>query len=286
MVLLCDAGSTKAHWCLMAANGHTEEVYTDGINPMFQTHVAMRQSISNQLLPEIGPSLWAGTLTHIFFYGAGCTPEKIPFVEQALQEIFKKAEIHVGSDMLGAARGLLEHEAGVACILGTGSGSCYYDGEKIAWNVPSLGYILGDEGSGAVMGKRLIGDILKNQLGEELKEQFMSEMELTVPEIFEKVYRQAFPNRFLASLNTFCEKHIENPIMHDFVYRCLDDFVSRNVVQYPEDKEVGFVGSIAFIYKDILEEVMQAHGRKMGRITRDPIEGLGRYHKPDCVPTN
>ena len=172
MILIADSGSTKVHWCLVTASGQCSDVFTDGINPLFQTTIAMQNSISNQLLPQIAPLLWAGTLTHVFFYGAGCTPEKKGFVKTALEAVFKKAEVHVESDMLGAARGLLGHNEGVACILGTGSGSCFYNGETIEWCVPSLGYILGDEGSAAVLGKRLVGDLLKNQLGDDLKDAF------------------------------------------------------------------------------------------------------------------
>lgn len=285
MILIADAGSTKLHWCLMVAGGHTEDFYTDGINPMFQTMIAMKNSISNQLLPQIGPRLWAGTLTHIFFYGAGCTPEKIPYVEEALQSVFRKAEVHVASDMLGAARGLLGHQEGVACILGTGSGSCYYDGEKIAWNVPSLGYVLGDEGSGAVIGKRLVGDLLKNQLPQGLKEQFLEEMNTSVADIFEKVYRQPFPNRFLASLQPWCERHIDIPEVRALIKSCMSDFVTRNLKQYPAENPIGMVGSIAYCYRDIIAEVMAENGLKMGEVLRDPIPGLCDYHRADCVPT-
>ena len=160
MILIADSGSTKVHWCLMAANGHTAEFITDGINPLFQTSDAMRNSICNQLLPQMASMLWAGTISHVFFYGAGCTPEKSPFVEKAIESVFKKAKVFVASDMLGATRGLLGHEKGVACILGTGSNSCLYDGEQIVKNVPSLGFILGDEGSAATLGKRLVSDLL------------------------------------------------------------------------------------------------------------------------------
>ena len=187
MILIADSGSTKVHWCLVTASGQSSDVFTDGINPLFQTTIAMQNSISNQLLPKIAPLLWAGTLTHIFFYGAGCTPEKKVFVQKALEAVFKKAQVFVASDMLGAARGLLGHKAGVACILGTGSGSCYYDGENIDWCVPSLGYILGDEGSAAVLGKRLVGDLLKNQLGDDLKEQFFAEYETSMADIMPNV---------------------------------------------------------------------------------------------------
>lgn len=295
MILIADSGSTKVHWCLLTASGQCSDVFTDGINPLFQTTIAMQNSISNQLLPQIGSLLWAGTLTHVFFYGAGCTPEKKVFVQKALEAVFRKAEVHVESDMLGAARGLLGHNAGVACILGTGSGSCFYDGEKIAWAVPSLGYILGDEGSAAVLGKRLVGDLLKNQLGDDLKEAFFAEYETSMADIIEKVYRQPFPNRFLAKLSRFCADHMDDPRIRALVYDHFVQFIRRNLKQYFAKNEnmvndhmvnaVGFVGSIAYYYRPILEEAMAAEGIPVGTILQDPVEGLKEYHKSVVVPT-
>ena len=315
MILIADSGSTKVHWCLLTASGQCSDVFTDGINPLFQTTIAMQNSISNQLLPQISTLLWAGTLTHVFFYGAGCTPEKKVFVQKALEAVFRKAEVHVESDMLGAARGLLGHNAGVACILGTGSGSCFYDGEKIAWAVPSLGYILGDEGSAAVLGKRLVGDLLKNpevsplngenglrRKGyEDLKELFFKEQETSMADIIEKVYRQPFPNRFLAKLSRFCADHIDDPRIRALVYDHFVQFIRRNLKQYfqmPNDQmvnekmvnekmvnAVGFVGSIAYYYRPILEEAMAAEGIPVGTILQDPVEGLKEYHKSAVVPT-
>ena len=159
MILIADSGSTKTHWCLMAANGHCEEFFTDGINPFQQTSDAIKNSVNNQLLPQMARSMWAGTITNVFFYGAGCTPEKIPVVEYALEDVFKSAKIEVYSDMVGAACGVLGEEKGVACILGTGGNSCLWNGKEIEKNVPALGFILGDEGRGAVLGKRLVSDL-------------------------------------------------------------------------------------------------------------------------------
>jgi N-acetylglucosamine kinase-like BadF-type ATPase len=294
MILIADSGSTKVHWSLVTASGQCSDVRTDGINPLFQTCDAMRNSISNQLLPQIAPLLWAGTLTHVFFYGAGCTPEKKVFVQRALEAVFKKAEVYVASDMLGAARGLLGHEAGVACILGTGSGSCYYNGEEIEWCVPSLGYILGDEGSAAVLGKRLVGDLLKNQMDgkedaqnpkENLKELFFKEYGTSMADIIENVYRQPFPNRYLAKLSRFCADHLDDPRIHALVYDHFVQFIRRNLVQYHTDQPIGFVGSVAYYYRPVLEEAMKAEGLPMGPVLQDPIEGLKEFHKNAIIPT-
>lgn len=285
MILIADSGSTKVHWCLLTATGQCTDVYTDGINPLFQTSDAMRNSICNQLLPKISQLLWVGTLTHVFFYGAGCTPEKKIFVQRAIESVFKKAQVFVESDMLGAARGLLGRQSGVACILGTGSGSCYYNGENIEWNVPSLGYILGDEGSAAVLGKKLVSDLLKNQLGDDLKQAFFTEYETSMADIIEKVYRQPFPNRFLAKLSRFCADHIDDERIYALVYDHFVQFIRRNLLQYKTDTPIGFVGSIAFYYRPILEKAMQAEGLPLGQILQDPIEGLKEYHKDAAVPT-
>lgn len=291
MILIADSGSTKVHWCLMAANGHTAEFITDGINPLFQTSDAMRNSICNQLLPQMASMLWAGTVSHVFFYGAGCTPEKSPFVEKAIESVFKKAKVFVASDMLGATRGLLGHEKGVACILGTGSNSCLYDGEQIVKNVPSLGFILGDEGSAATLGKRLVSDLLKNQLGDDLKERFLSQYAINQADVIEHVYRQPFPNRWLANLARFCAENIDDPRIHDLVYDHFAQFVKRNISQYYTSEEqkqsmpVGFVGSIAFYYRPVLEQVMSDYGFRVGQILQDPIPGLVEYHRGDVVPT-
>ncbi len=285
MILIADSGSTKTHWCLMANNGDVNEFFTDGINPFFQTTDAMQNSVSNQLLPQMGHLMWVGPVTNVFFYGAGCTPEKIPFVTRAMQAVFKKAQVEVNSDMLGAARALLGNNPGVACILGTGSNSCQYDGEKFVKNVPALGFILGDEGSGAVLGKRLVADLLKNQLSDELKEKFLTQYNTSQADIIENVYRKPFPNRYLAKLSKFAAENIDNPQIYDLVYDHFRQFVVRNLKQYPQELPVGFVGSIAYYYKDVLEKALNDNGIQLANILQDPIDGLREYHKKDLIPT-
>jgi N-acetylglucosamine kinase-like BadF-type ATPase len=205
-------------------------------------------------------------------------------VQAALKSVFRHAETEVYSDMMGAARALLQHSEGVACILGTGSNSCLYDGEKFIKNVPALGFILGDEGSGAVLGKRLVADLLKNQLTNDLKEQFLKEYNLTQADIIERVYRQPFPNRFLASLSRFCADHLDNPMIHELVYEHFQTFVTRILKQYPS-VPVGFVGSIAYYYREVLERVMMNNHVQLAQIVQSPMDGLIAYHQPDVRPT-
>ena len=179
---------------------------------------------------------------------------------------------------------MLGRNEGVACILGTGSNSCLYDGEKFTKNVPALGFILGDEGSGAVLGKRLVADLLKDQLNDELKEMFLKEYNLTQADIIDKVYRQPFPNRFLASLSKFCADHLDNPLIYDLVYDHFQTFVTRILKQYPA-VPVGFVGSIAYYYKPILTKVLDDNHIEVADILQSPMPGLIEYHKNDVVPT-
>lgn len=296
MILIADSGSTKTQWCLMTANGHSAEMMTDGINPFFLTKEQIVSLLEQQLLPQMGKMMWAGTLTHIFFYGAGCTPEKSILVKEALQQVFKNTSADVCSDMLGAARGLLGRNKGVACILGTGSNSCYYDGENICKNVPALGFILGDEGSGAVLGKRLVADLLKNQMGEALKQKFLAQYNVTQADIIEHVYRQPLPNRYLAQLSRFCSENIHEQAIYRLVYDHFNQFVIRNLRQYYEmengmdntevkNMPVGFVGSIAYYYQDVLKKVLEDQGLTLSSIMITPMQGLKEYHKSDLIPT-
>ena len=283
MILIADSGSTKTHWFLMAANGQTSEFFTDGINPFYQTSDGIKASISNQLLPQMGHLMWVGPVTDIFFYGAGCTPEKKKLVVEALQACFRQAAVTVESDMVGAARGLIGHTDGIACILGTGSNSCLFDGTNIVKNVPALGFILGDEGSGAVLGKRLVADLLKNQLGEELKQKFLTQYNTTQAEIIDNVYRKPFPNRYLASMSKFAAENIDNPQIYALVYDHFNQFVVRNLKQYPV-LPVGFIGSIAYYYQDVLKKVLADNGFQLAQILQSPMEGLKEYHKGDIKP--
>lgn len=278
MILIADGGSTKTHWCLLTASGQSSEFFTDGINPFQQTSDAIKNTISNQLLPQMGRLMWAGDVTNVYFYGAGCTPEKVKPVSMAISACFKKAEVSVQSDMVGAAIGLLGKESGVACILGTGANSCYWDGEQIQKNVPALGFILGDEGSGAVLGKRLVADVLKNQLSDELKEKFLTQYNLTAADVIENVYRKPFPNRYLAGLSKFCAENIENPMIYKLVYDHFEYFAKRILKQYPQELEVGFVGSIAYYYQDVLKKVLTDNGIKIGKILQSPMEGMKAFH--------
>jgi len=276
MILLADGGSTKTDWCVAAQGKQLQRITTQGINPFFISDDAIGEEIRSSLLPKLQTS----SFTALYFYGAGCLPEKIPMMQSALGKYLEVKTIEVYSDLLGAARGLSGRNPGIICILGTGSNSCFYDGEKIVSNVSPLGFILGDEGSGAVLGKLLVGDLLKNQLPAGLKEKFLSEFDLTLPAIIERVYRRPFPNRFLASLSPFLLRNIEEPALRLLVFNSFRSFLTRNVMQYDyEHYPVHFVGSVAYYYREILEEAVLASGMQLGDIMQNPMEGLVKYHQ-------
>lgn len=277
MILIADSGSTKTDWTVVEHGEVICRTQTKGMNPFFQTEEEMTAELLQVLLPQL-PN---GAVESVYFYGAGCTPEKCPVVADTLKKALNSPIAEVYSDMLGAARGLCGRETGIVCIMGTGSNSCLYNGEKFVANVSPLGFILGDEGSGAVLGKLLVGDLLKNQLGEELKEKFLKQFNLTPAEIIDRVYRKPFPNRFLASLSPFLAENIQEPGIRNLVRGSFLSFLRRNVMQYEnyEQQKVNFIGSIAYYYKEILTEAVLECGLHMGKIMKAPMEGLIEYHK-------
>lgn len=276
MLLIADSGSTKTDWCIVLNDTLIKRIETKGMNPFFQSEEEIRQALTVSLLPQLPE----GTFNSVHFYGAGCTLEKAPVLRRAIADSLPVVgNIKAHSDMLAAARGLCGHEAGIACILGTGSNSCFYDGKEIVSNISPLGFILGDEGSGAVLGKLLVGDVLKNQLPPAIKEAFLKEFDLTAPEIIDRVYRQPFPNRFLASLSPFIARHLDEPALRTLVFNSFIAFLRRNVMQYDyEHFTVHFIGSVAHCYKEILQEAAQETGVRIGKILQSPMEGLIEYH--------
>ena len=277
MILIADSGSTKTDWCVVLNGAVIKRLGTKGINPFFQSEEEIQQKLTASLLPQLPE----GKFNAVYFYGAGCTPEKAPTLRRAIADSLPVVgNIKAYSDMLAAARGLCGHEAGIACILGTGSNSCFYNGEEIVNNISPLGFILGDEGSGAVLGKLLVGDVLKNQLPPAIKEAFLKQFDLTAPEIIDRVYRQPFPNRFLASLSPFLAQHLEELAIRSLVLNSFIAFLRRNVMQYDyKQYPVHFIGSVAHCYKEILQEAAQTTGIQIGKILQSPMEGLIQYHQ-------
>lgn len=276
--LIADSGSTKTSWAL--TDGATREHFeTMGINPVRDSEEDIEKIIQTFPMLEGHPSPCEGKeVFFVFFYGAGCIPPYSDVVRRVLKRRFPNAEVKVESDLLGAAHALCGHKEGIACILGTGSNSCLYDGMQIVENVSPLGWILGDEGSGAVLGRRLVGDILKGQFSPALCQAFTEETGFTRAEIVNKVYREPMPNRFLASLVPFLGRHRDSDDVHHFLINEFRRFLHRNVAAYRRlDLPVSFVGGIANSFRDELAEALCLEGMKLGRILQRPIDGMVDY---------
>ena len=278
-ILIADAGSTKVEWALVMPDGSVAANFTtDGINALLAGTDAVNATLTDvaSTLPE------NVSVDAIYYYGAGCaTPEICDKMRQGIATVWPDAEIMVCSDLLGAARSLFGNRKGIACILGTGSNSCLYDGRQIVAQIPSLGYVLGDEGSGAALGKRMVGDAFKLQLPDNIREKFLEEFHITLPMILDKVYKQPSPNKFLASLVPFLKENLWNPYIYSLVLAELTEFVKRNVAMYPgaHSMELSFTGSIAFHFDRVLREAVASQGYRVTSISENPMPGLIEYHK-------
>jgi N-acetylglucosamine kinase-like BadF-type ATPase len=275
-ILLADSGSTKTDWCLIDTESElTERFNTVGINPFQQTKEEISANLRDSLLPSLGDV----SINRIFFYGAGCAnEEKKNVVRSALAENIC-AEISVDSDLMGAARALCGTEEGIACILGTGSNSCQYDGKEIVHNVSPLGYVLGDEGGGDCLGKTFLGNVLKGQFSAEVCERFFAETGTTQADILDNVYKKTFPNRYLASFSPIINSMIKYAEVREMVIECFDSFFNRNVMNYEYQKySANFVGSIAYHFESLLKESAKKWGITVGTIIKSPMDGLIGYH--------
>ena len=276
MILIADSGSTKTDWCV-AKDGFTVKRFTtQGINPYHQDERRINGIVLDELLPQTGEY----KLKKIVFYGSGCRDEIIPTMKNILYSAFNNnVEVEIYSDLLGAARAICGHEEGIACILGTGSNSCLYDGKKIVGNIPPLGYILGDEGSGATLGKIFINEIFKNSRMYDLKKEFLQVLKMTEGDIIDRVYRQPMANRFLASLAPFIHSHIERHEVNEIVTENFRQFLLKNVKRYHrDDLQVSFIGSIAWHFKSQLLQSALEENVYVGSVEKSPMDGLLRYH--------
>lgn len=274
MFLLCDSGSTKTDWLVGKKSSHIphKRFQTSGINPALMG----LPTVENILIDELLPQIQLYEITEIEFYGAGCIPDICLDMEVLFSKVITGLKnIKVSSDLYGAAKALCGNSEGIAAILGTGSNSCFYNGNEILKNTPALGYILGDEGSGAVLGRNLLNSILKRLLPTDIIDNFYLETGLKQKDIVDKVYRGNSPNRFLASFSTFIHNHIESDEIKEIVISNFQNFLVRNILQYGRpDLPVNCVGSIAYYYSNELKVAAEREGFKVGKILKSPLEGL------------
>jgi glucosamine kinase len=276
MILVADSGSTKTEWKVVNEGIPQESLFTSGINPFFLTTEAIYLILKNELKELAGFNF-----DRVYYYGSGCnSPARGNTVINAIDKYFSPGKIFIGSDLLAAARALCGHNPGIACIIGTGSNSCYYDGSVIVSNVSPLGYILGDEAGAAVIGRKLISGILKKQVPDTIIELFFETYKITPAEIQENVYMKPFPNKYLGQFAKFISANVHFPELQEIITSCFDDFIKRNILQYPESKllPVHFTGSIAWYFRSFLEDLLIQNNLQPGTITLSPMSSLINYH--------
>ena len=275
MKLIAESGSTRTEWALVEDNHLIQRAFTEGINPFYQT----RREISRNVrlgLPEI---FFRKKIEQVYYYGTGCTSdEKKNVLEASLVAQFK-TPIQVESDLLAAARSLFKCEAGIACILGTGSSSCFYDGEFIVKNIEAGGYILGDEGSGSVLGKIFLSDVLTGLAPKNVMTDFFEKFRISPSEVMESVYNRPFPNRFLSTISYFLADYMDDDYVYGLITSNLRSFFTRNVCQYDyKNYPIRFVGSLAYGYANILRQVAGEFGIELTIIEETPMPGLIEFH--------
>lgn len=279
MILIADSGSTKTDWRAVNKFGSVKGTSTAGINPVFMDEKQIADILKKNLVPFISENS-DEKLEAIYFYGAGVVDEaRSAVICGALKKHFPDAACEAASDLLAAARALCGHQEGIACIVGTGSNSCFYDGGQIVSNVRAGGFILGDEAGGAWIGKRLLSDYIKGLLPTAINEKFEKTFGLDYPTIVSKVYKEPMPNAFLASFAPFLTDFKNHPYVKNLLKEGFESFLARNVMQYDyKNREINFVGSVAYYFKEALVKALVAGGMKPGRIVRKPMDGLINYH--------
>lgn len=277
MILIADSGSTKTDWLLVHGEKCRKACKTTGLNPYF---VDSRE-VASVLEKDLVPALSGHQPEAVFFYGAGCSSAaKQAVIGDALKSVFPGVFVDVEHDLLAAARALFGHEAGIACILGTGSNSCVYDGREVKNSLFSLGYMFGDEGSGAHLGKSYIADHLKDRVPGEVRQAFERRYGLSKEDILTSIYKKANPNRFLASFSLFLREQLDHPYVRSLVSSCFDAFFEEQLTQYDEyrDLPLSCIGSVAFHFRSLFEESANRHGAETGTFMVSPMEGLVRFH--------
>lgn len=280
MILIADSGATKSDWILMNDDGEQMRFQLVGLNPFYVDTIEIENILSKELTPYIENK----KIHQIFFYGAGCSSVyKCMTVEEALNKLFTNAEIVVESDLLGAGRALFNDREGIACILGTGSNSCLFDGNKIVENITSLGYFFGDEGSGAHIGKIFLKDYLLGNLPPEIETAFKKNYNYSRDNILDAIYNLPFPNRYLASFSEFYADNLSNKYIFDLVSNSFREFFTNQIEHYSKYKKVpiSFVGSVAFFFEALLRQIAAEFEVKIDQILRSPINALAEYHKQE-----
>jgi glucosamine kinase len=276
-ILIAESGSTKTDWRLINQDKEGAPIRTQGINPYYLSKEQMVAILSDELLPQLGLPV-----THIYFYGAGCSDnDRKNIVADALNAVLPGTTILVNNDLLAASRSVLGTNAGIICILGTGSNACHFDGQNISQTLPNLGFWLGDEGSGSYMGKQLIRDFFHLEMPSEIYGAFKDRYGLSRNYVLERMYTQPFPNRYAASFVKFLQDHLTNPYSHNLVYQAFTEFIRLYVLKFENVNTlpINFCGSIAYHFSETLRMAAKDKGLHISKIIKSPVDGLVLYHK-------
>ncbi|MBS1665041.1 MAG: N-acetylglucosamine kinase [Bacteroidetes bacterium] len=276
-ILIADSGATKCEWCLLQ-EGKKKKIDTQGISPYFLDAAGIGQVLNRELLPVLKKQ----AVDQVYYYGTGCNnPDNRKIVEKALKLAFPGAKVHVTHDLMGSALALCGNTKGISCILGTGSNSCYFDGKKIVKNSPGLGFILGDEGSGAYLGKKVLQYYMYNTFDEELRYKFDAKYVTNNKEILERVYKQPLPNRYLASFTLFLVENRGHYMVENIIEDGLNDFFFNHLCKYRESWKlpIHFVGGVAYGFRDVVKDLCHTYEFELGKILQKPMDGLIKYHQ-------
>jgi len=275
-IIIADSGSTKCEWTLV--NGKKKKtVFTMGISPYFLNEIQIKDLVEK----EVKPAVRSESIDAIYYYGTGCkSAANRAMIRKAIRKVFPDTEVMVDHDLMGAARALCGDGKGIACILGTGSNSCYFNGKKIIKNSPGLGYVLGDEGSGAYLGKKVVQYYLYNTFDDELKFRFEDTFKTSDVEILDNVYKQPLPNRYLASYTMFLAENRGHFMVENIIEDGLNDFFFQHICKYRESWSlpINFVGGVASGFKDVIKDLCSSYELELGKILKNPMEGLIKYH--------
>ncbi|MBS1599861.1 MAG: N-acetylglucosamine kinase [Bacteroidetes bacterium] len=276
-ILIADSGSTKCEWCLLHGK-KSSVVETQGMSPYFLNKKQIEQIIEKELVP----CLKKNVPDEIYYYGTGCASAvNRKMIHGAIKKIFPKAKVQVDHDLMGAARAVCGNKKGVVCNLGTGSFACYFDGKKIVKSRPGLGYVLGDEGSGAYLGRKVLQYYLYGTFDEELRYRFDASYVTNRAEILENVYKKPMPNRYLASFAIFLAQNRGHYMIENIIEDGLNDFFFHHVCKFSESWKlpIHFIGSIAYGFKDVIQQLCGSYEFELGQVLRKPIDGLVDYHR-------
>ena len=277
VILIADSGSSKTEWCLLN-NGKKKSIVTQGLSPYFLSGSQITEVLTESLFPKIKNTLPDA----IYFYGTGCSnPGNVKIVKHAIKAVFTDADISVDHDLMGAAKALCGNEKGIACILGTGSNSCFFNGKKIVKNSPGLGFVLGDEGSGAYLGRKVIQYYLYNTFDADMMDRFNAKFDTNANEILDAVYKKPLPNKYLANYAMFLAENRGHFMIENIIEDGFNDFFFNHIYKYRESwtMPINFVGSIAYGFKDVLKDLCNSYELQLGKVIKHPMDGLIQFHK-------